>query len=97
MEFMGKQIDTSKMSEAQIQELKEYIDLITPAPVATPIPASELPTVELEAELKELVARKSWSSRYFEVDREVQNRATRRWVHDDVFGNTFAPLTGTHD
>jgi hypothetical protein len=86
------------MTAEQREALEAYFASITPETVTAPKPASELPTAELEAELAQIVAHKAWSNpRYYEVDRELQNRYTRRWVHDDVFGNTFAPLTGSHN
>ena len=30
-----------------------------------------------------------WRGPYFKLDSEQQRRAVRRWVREDVFGNTF--------
>lgn len=49
----------------------------------------EVPTEELKAQLEEMRKAKMWRGRYFAVDRELQDRATREWVKSDVFGHTF--------
>lgn len=46
----------------------------------------ELNDVELIKELREVVRLKAWGPRYFELNHENQNRRTREWVHEDVFG-----------
>jgi hypothetical protein len=61
-------------------------------------PVAEIDTASLEIYLHAYTVFKLWSSdRFYDVRDEVQRRATRRWVHDDAFGNTFAPLAGTFD
>ena len=40
---------------------------------------------DLEREHSELLKLKAWGIRFFELDRELRDRATREWVHQDVF------------
>lgn len=52
-------------------------------------PVKELPTSELRQQLDLFIAAKIWNGRYVAVSREVQNRTTREWMRQDVFGHTF--------
>lgn len=48
-----------------------------------------LTDAELKESLKFFTSNKIWAGRYFPLDHEMQQRATRRWVREDVFGHTF--------
>lgn len=49
-------------------------------------PIKERSTELLKQQLQAIRQAKCWSGPYFQIDREVQARAVRQWVHEDVFG-----------
>jgi hypothetical protein len=52
-------------------------------------PVRDRSTELLRAQLALFVQAKFWRGPYFEIERELHNRATWQWVREDVFGHTF--------
>lgn len=54
-------------------------------------PVKEMTFAELKIESAKFHNLKAWCSRQVEVNSELEARATRSWVHEDVFGEVQEP------